>query len=206
MDELMGNDSVPVDVAAVNAVSGGDAVSDEMVAEGGLDLTPRVAAAGARSSRKRWPMVAGGAVVAALVAVVFVGLNEATVYFKYVDEAVAQRSELGTDFFRMQGNIVPGSVEQTADGAAFTLRRHGSTARVVHTGAEPALFGDPKIPVVVEGHWQGDAFQSQRIIVNHDAAYEEANPDRIEAATSEAEVEAGDGNTGADSTTTAPAP
>ena len=200
MDELMGNDSVPVDVAAVNAVSGGDAVSDEMVAEGGLDLTPRVTADGARSSRKRWPMVA------ALVAVVFVGLNEATVYFKYVDEAVAQRSELGTDFFRMQGNIVPGSVEQTADGAAFTLRRHGSTARVVHTGAEPALFGDPKIPVVVEGHWQGDAFQSQRIIVNHDAAYEEANPDRIEAATSEAEVEAGDGDTGADSTTTAPAP
>ena len=42
MDELMGNDSVPVDVAAVNAVSGGDAVSDEMVAEGYGDYLPQV--------------------------------------------------------------------------------------------------------------------------------------------------------------------
>ncbi len=164
-----------------------------------IDLTPREVAVDAATSKRRWPLVAGVGVILGLVVVVGMGLNSATVYFKYVDEAVAERADLGDDFFRMQGNVVDGSVSQTSDGARFTMRRHGTSADVIHTGAEPALFGDPQIPVVVEGHWDGDTFQSQRIIVNHDATYTEANEDRLtEAKTeaqSEAQSEAGTGQT-----------
>lgn len=166
----------------------------------GVDLTPREVVSAPAKSRKRWPLFAGVGVIAALVVVVGMGLNSATVYFKYVDEAVAERADLGDDFFRMQGNVVDGSVSQTDDGARFELRRHGVSAEIIHTGAEPALFGDPRIPVVVEGHWDGDRFQSQRIIVNHDATYTEANKDRLDEAKTEAETEAESGiESGADS-------
>lgn len=158
----------------------------------GPDLTPReVPAAAPAKKGPAWAKLAGAVVVLAIGAVVVFGLRDATVFFKFVDEAVAQKSELGTRFFRMQGDVVKGSVQQTDDGATFTMRHNGVTAKVVHHGPEPALFGDPRIPVVVEGHWKGGAFQSDRIIVNHDNSYKEKNGDRLRTAEADAAADAG---------------
>lgn len=169
-------------------------IEDELsgpVGPDALDLTPRVTApaVASRGNRRILPKVIAAAAILSLAGVAFFGLRSATVYFKYVDEAVAQKDELGDSFFRMQGNIVEDSVKQTDDGAAFTLRRKGVSVVVEHHGAEPALFGDPRIPVVVEGHFSGDQFVSQRILVNHDASYEEENGDRLTKAKTEAEEE-----------------
>lgn len=156
-----------------------------------LDLSPRMTApaSGPKGSRRLLPKLIAAASILTLAGVAFFGLRSATVYFKYVDEAVAQKDQLGDTFFRMQGNVVADSVKQTDDGASFSLRRKGVTVLVKHQGAEPALFGDPRIPVVVEGHFSGDAFVSQRILVNHDASYEEKNGERITKAKAEAEEE-----------------
>lgn len=161
----------------------------ETVAEP-VDLTPRDVAGPRRRATKRWPKFVGAAVVLGLGVVVFMGLTQATVYFRFVDDAVARRAELGDDFFRMQGNVVDGSIRQTDDGATFELTRKGVTVEVEHHGAEPALFGDPRIPVVVEGHFEGDRFISQRIVVNHDATYEEDQGERLREARDEANSEA----------------
>jgi cytochrome c-type biogenesis protein CcmE len=48
------------------------------------------------------------------------------------------------------------------------------------------LFG-PKIPVVLEGTFVGDRFASDEILIRHDNAYDEANPERIQEAERDAQ-------------------
>ncbi|MEZ5382998.1 MAG: cytochrome c maturation protein CcmE [Microthrixaceae bacterium] len=156
------------------------------MAETPLDLTPRTGPGDAvaprsRSSRRAWTVVGIGVLVALVVAVVM-GLSDATVFFRNVDEAVAQRAELGDQAFRMQGSVVPDSVEKTDNGVNFELAFNGATAMVEHTGSEPALFENTDIPVVAEGHWQGEVFRSERLVIKHDESYDEENPQRIDEA------------------------
>ena len=128
---------------------------------------------GSRRRRGRWvPLVVLGVVLVALGVVVFKGLSDATVYFRNADEAVAQRESLGTERFRLQGTVSGDPAE--ADGVvAFVVAFNGVSVDVRHVGSPPELFR-PGIPVVLEGHWDrsGDVFDSDRIMIRHDASYE----------------------------------
>ena len=55
---------------------------------------------------------------------------------------------------------------------ATILQPTDGTARVkvLHHGDPPELFKDG-IPVVCEGRWQGDTFESDRIMIKHGAEY-----------------------------------
>jgi cytochrome c-type biogenesis protein CcmE len=155
-----------------------------------VELTPRTfhdtgpdgeggaAATRARSGRprswwRRWvSLVVLGVVFVALGLLVFKGLSDATVYFRNADEAVAQRASLGTKRFRLQGTVVADPVE--TDGvASFAVAFNGASVDVRHVGSPPELF-KPGIPVVLEGHWDrsGEVFDSDRIMIKHDATYE----------------------------------
>jgi cytochrome c-type biogenesis protein CcmE len=118
-------------------------------------------------------------VLAALGFLVFRGLGNATVYFKTADEAVRDRSSLGTHRFRVEGTVVGGTIKQDgAQGVDFTIENKGVEVPVRHTGNEPELFQNG-IPVVLEGHWAGTTFASDRIMVKHSETYRKANPDRV---------------------------
>ncbi len=156
-----------------------------------LDVTPATGrhtvhrSGGAR--RKLWVGALGlGLVVVALAAVLFNGLSDASTFFYNVDEAVAKRSDLQGDRFRMQGNVVPGSVTRTADGVDFTITYKGVEVPVQHAGDPPELFG-PEIPVVLEGTFEGGAFRSDQILIRHDNTYDEENPERIKDAEKDAQ-------------------
>jgi cytochrome c-type biogenesis protein CcmE len=126
-----------------------------------------------RRRRRRWiPLVVLGVVLVALGIVVFKGLSDATLYFRNADEAVAQRDSLGTDRFRLQGTVT-GDPTETDDTIRFAVAFNGQTVQVHHVGNPPELFR-PGIPVVLEGHWDttGDFFDSDRIMIRHDATYE----------------------------------
>lgn len=126
-----------------------------------------------RSPIRRWlPLAVVGLVVVALGLVVVKGLDEATVYFRNADEAVADREELGDRRFRLQGTVVDDGVE-TADGVSFDVEYNGVSVAVRHVGDPPDLFR-PDVPVVLEGNWDpsGDFFASDRMMVRHDAEYE----------------------------------
>jgi cytochrome c-type biogenesis protein CcmE len=111
--------------------------------------------------------------------VVFRGLTNATLYFYNADEAVQRHDQLGERRFRLQGDVQDDVVE-TADGARFSVVFNGVTVRVNHVGDPPELFR-PGIPVVLEGHWDGDVFASDRMLVKHSAEYRAENPDRVPA-------------------------
>jgi cytochrome c-type biogenesis protein CcmE len=143
--------------------------------DAGTDGRGGAAATGARPRRRRrpWvPLVVLGVVVVVLGVLVVKGLSDATLYFRNADEAVAQRESLGTKRFRLQGTVTGDPTE--ADGVvSFAVVFNGASVDVRHVGSPPELFR-PGIPVVLEGHWDGsgDVFDSDRIMIRHDATYE----------------------------------
>jgi len=130
--------------------------------------------------RRLW--LAGVVVLAALGFLVFQGLGNATLYFRTADEAVAQKSQLGERRFRIEGDVVDGSVQQVGNGVSFMLTSKSVEVPVRHKGDPPELFR-PGIPVVLEGRFQGDAFSSDRILVKHSETYVAQNPDRVKSPT-----------------------
>ena len=157
-----------------------------------LDLTPRdLEPVAPRPRRKTLGIVIGVVVLVGIVAVLWNGLSQATLFFYNVDEAVAKRTEIGDKRFRMQGNVVAGSVTRSSTGVDFLLTFGGERVLVHHSGEPPELFG-PKVPVVLEGHFVGDEYRSDRILIRHDNTYDEENQDRIKRAKRDAEQQADD--------------
>lgn len=132
-------------------------------------------AAPVKSNRRVW--IASVVILAALGFLVFKGLGNATVFFKTADEAVRDKTSLGTHRFRVEG-VVLDDVREQGDDVAFTIENNGVKVPVVHTGSPPELF-KPSIPVVLEGRWDGAHFASDRIMVKHTESYRAKNPDRV---------------------------
>ncbi len=129
---------------------------------------------------RRRKLVAGVVIAAALGFLLFRAVGDATVYFKTADEAVAERDSLGDRRFRIEGLVVPGSVRDGDSEVDFAIRgQQGAIVKVVHTGDVPELF-QPDIPVVMEGRFVGENFESDRILVKHTNEYKAENPDRVE--------------------------
>jgi cytochrome c-type biogenesis protein CcmE len=159
---------------------------DRDLDDGGLDLTPREDAPvrAARTSRRRWAPIAVLCVLGLVIGVIALQARGASLYFKNADEAVAEQQSLGTTRFRLQGTVVGKPVEKDTS-TEFTVQYRGVSVDVVHTGSEPAMF-KAGIPVVAEGSWnaEGTAFESDRLLVKHDADYkdyDEENPERVDA-------------------------
>ena len=127
----------------------------------------------------RRKLIAGLVIAAALGFLLLRAVGDATVYFKTADEAVAERESLGTKRFRLEGLVVPGSVRDGANEVDFTVKgQRGATVDVIHQGDVPELF-QPDIPVVLEGHFSGETFVSDRILVKHTNEYKAENPERV---------------------------
>ena len=139
---------------------------------------PRVRPAAPAATK--WRIAAVVLVIAAAIGfLVFKGLGDATVYFKTADEAVAEKAELGDRRFRVEGAVVTDSVQESDEGVRFEIVSAGEVVPVLHRGDPPELF-KPGIPVVLEGHWDGDVYASDRIMVKHTTEYREQNPERVD--------------------------
>jgi cytochrome c-type biogenesis protein CcmE len=163
-----------------------------------LDLTPRAAPP---VRRRRWlPIALVVLVIVAIGALLVKTLGDATLFFKNVDEAVAERDTLGDRRFQLQGTVMPGTIEPSeVDGdraVAFTVTFNGAALDVLHVGNPPELFKEGEA-VVLEGHWtqgspttgaftggvnDGWYFASDRMLAKHDSSYEADNGDRIREA------------------------
>jgi cytochrome c-type biogenesis protein CcmE len=147
-----------------------------------LDLSPRDNEpaddlVGRRSLRNK---IIGGLIAAVLIFVVYQGLTNARVFFLNVDEAVEQKSDLGDRTFRMQGTVISEEGNSANGALLFTVAYNDATAQIRHVGPEPSDLFDLGEPVVVEGRWTGDVFESDQVIVKHDESYVEDNPARVE--------------------------
>jgi cytochrome c-type biogenesis protein CcmE len=129
-------------------------------------------------------------VVFALLIIAFVfllveGLGSSLNYFDTVDQALAHRHTLGTTTFRLEGNVVPGSIHASAAGTNFAICEGEHRVAVSNTGTPPQLF-QVGIPVVVVGHFTtvtSSEFVSNQILVKHSATYVAAHPGRVKVPT-----------------------
>lgn len=144
-----------------------------------VDLTPRSVTTGPARRLNSAGAVALLALAAALGWVLWNGLSGAQVFFLNVDEAVERRDDMLDDRLRVQGVVVDDSVLATEFGADFRLAFNGAEVAVSHTGEMAELFGSGE-PVVVEGGWEGETFNSDRMLIKHGNEYEEDNPERLD--------------------------
>jgi len=148
------------------------------------DLTPRTSgeAGSPRRARKRKPgvYVVLGVIVVAIGYVIFQGLNNAALYYRNADEAVAQKASLRTDRFRVQGTVQE-PVTKAGDEVDFSIAFNAATVLVHHNGGDPPELFKAGIPVVLEGHWDesGAFFDSDTILIKHSSEYKDQNPDRV---------------------------
>lgn len=149
-----------------------------------MELTPRTSATPTRK-RRRTPAYAVLAVLVVLSGFVLVkALGSASTFYRNVDEAVAQKPSLGTKRFRLQGTVVPGTVERSADGVAFGVAFNGVEIPVNHIGDPPEMFKENEA-VLLEGHFAADGsdtFDSNLMIVKHSEVYKEKERERLNEA------------------------
>jgi cytochrome c-type biogenesis protein CcmE len=166
--------------------------------DAGPDLTPRTELETAAEAVRRemragqrkwiWSIVAVLVVVAGFVIVQF--LRDATLFFRNVDEAIEQREDLSDRRFRMQGRVIPASVDTSTGTVTFEIMHNCEIAGVRHLTDPPELFENPWIPVVLEGHWELGSvdlvsgpdthiFVSDRMLVKHTNEYSSDFDSRI---------------------------
>ena len=106
------------------------------------------------------------------------GLANAIDYYLTANQAVAQRAQLGDKDFRIQGTVMPG-VRQVGTTLQFAITSHNVDVKVVSTGTPGQLFR-VGMPVVLDGHWQGNVYSSFQIMVQHGSTYVEAHPAQVQ--------------------------
>ena len=114
--------------------------------------------------------VAAAACVGAIGFLLFGGLRGNVVYYRTVPEALARQANGDTGRFRLAGAVVPGTVKETAAGVTFAVTDGIQTITVNNEGDPPELFADGA-PVVCDGHWDGDVFASESILIRHGNNY-----------------------------------
>lgn len=121
----------------------------------------------------------GGVVILVVGYLMVSGFSAGKVYYHTVDEFAAQQAELGDEFVRISGVVVPGTMDwqPTQVRLAFTLgSAEGGDARVpvVYDRVKPDLLADD-VPVVVEGRMgAGGVFVAERVLVKCPSKYEAA--------------------------------
>jgi cytochrome c-type biogenesis protein CcmE len=135
----------------------------------------------AGNDRRTWVWGVVAVIVVAIGFFVLKAVGDAATYFRTTDEAVAERQDLATRRFRLEGCVVTGSVATSGNTTTFAVSGQQSRISVVHTGTPPALFKD-NMPVVLEGSFAAtnDTYQSDRIMVRHSEEYTQANPDNVD--------------------------
>jgi cytochrome c-type biogenesis protein CcmE len=137
---------------------------------------PHVPLAGPHRRRslgsRRQKVVAAIIILGALGFLVARGLANAMNYYLTANQAVAQRAKLGNTDFRIQGKVLPG-VHEVGTTLHFAITASNVDVNVVSTGSPPQLFR-VGLPVVLDGHWQGNVFSSFQIMVQHGSTYVEA--------------------------------
>jgi cytochrome c-type biogenesis protein CcmE len=123
--------------------------------------------------------------VGAFSALLFTTLQDNLQYYKYVDEVAAAPHEWEGKTLQVHGNVVPGSIQGTADRLKwkFDLHRNGKVISATYNGVTPDTFKD-EAEVVLTGRFTPQGFHATDMTAKCPSKYEEAPPAGPAATTS----------------------
>ncbi len=124
--------------------------------------------------KRYWKFLVPAGLAVVALGFLIANLNSNLVYFNTPTELMQRQADDAR--LRLGGQVVPGTVAESATGAVFEVTDGRETVLVDHTGAPPDLFQEG-IGVVVEGSWDGSEFHSDTMLVKHDENYSPENPD-----------------------------
>jgi len=120
-------------------------------------------------SRYRAFVIPAVGLIAIAVGFLVFSLNDSLIYFKTPTELLSESDNDNTRT-RLGGQVVEGSIVETATDVTFEVTDGVEAVTVVHTGAPQQLFQEG-IGIVVEGTWRDDTFRSDTMIIRHDEQY-----------------------------------
>jgi len=124
---------------------------------------------------RRFVLLGLGGVIALIVAMTLVGLDQNLTYYLYPTEAVDRRAEFPDgERFRLAGIVVEGTL-QRGEIHRFEVSDGGATIPVRLHNNPPPLF-DEGVPVLLDGSWSGAVFDASEALIRHSENYE--IPDR----------------------------
>ncbi|GAB2180462.1 hypothetical protein DLREEDagrD3_06850 [Denitratisoma sp. agr-D3] len=124
-----------------------------------------------RRRRLLW-VLAGLALLGAVVALVLNAFNDNLVFFHSPSQVLAGQAPKGR-VFRLGGLVEKGSVQRQADGVTvrFLVTDTAQTLPVVYKGILPDLFREGK-GVVAQGRLEADGlFHASEVLAKHDENY-----------------------------------
>lgn len=111
-------------------------------------------------------------VVALVIAITAISINDNLTYYLYPNEAVQQRDEFPDgERFRLAGQVVSGTLSEDGDDLYFDVTDGSATVSVVLLNTPPPLFNE-EVPVLLEGYWNGELFTAEDALIRHDENYE----------------------------------
>ena len=99
---------------------------------------------------KRKFFIAGIILFVAVGYLSFMGFQSSAAYYYSVSEVLSQPGTLSGKVIRINGQVLPGSIEQKPGDLKFTVTQDGQNLPVVYQGVVPDTF-KPGGDVVVEG-------------------------------------------------------
>ncbi|MBT8212639.1 MAG: cytochrome c maturation protein CcmE [Acidimicrobiia bacterium] len=120
--------------------------------------------------RRYWRFLIPVTAAVVVIVVALTQLNDNLVFFYTPSEIVNGEISDEENRFRLGGQVASGSVTETADGVSFDVTDGRWEVAVVHSGAPQQLFAEG-IGVIVEGSWDGTAFRSDTMLIQHDEQY-----------------------------------
>lgn len=123
-------------------------------------------------AHRRFVLLGIGGVAAIVIAMTVAGLGDNLTYYLYPNEAVVQRADFpdGTRF-RLAGQVVPGSLQESGDTLIFDVTDGAATIDVELVGPHPSLL-EEGVPVLLEGAWSEDVFVADEALIRHDENYQ----------------------------------
>ncbi len=124
--------------------------------------------------KRYWKFIIPAGIAIIAVAVLAFNATSNLVYFNTPTELSGQAPS--SDTVRLGGQVVPGTVAETATGVTFEVTDGRETIDVEYVGAPQQLFQEG-IGVVVVGNWDGTLFHSDSMLVKHDENYKSEDGD-----------------------------
>lgn len=122
--------------------------------------------------QRQFILLGVGGVIALVVAITLMGLNDNLTYYLYPNEAVSQRDAFPDgEHFRLAGDVVAGSMSEEGEDLRFEVTDGAATIPVLLVNTPPPLFNE-NVPVLLEGYWSGDDFLAETALVKHDENYQ----------------------------------